>query len=180
MFNPDYTARGIRETEVRTIREFLEHHRDDLTGVVLDYGSGRQPYRSLISGYGRYLAWDRPDFPGAIEGVEGTGPAFEADKHKEMIDTVVCTQVIQYVDNPGWLLARIDDWLKPGGVLLMTGPGNWPEVEPNDIIRYTRSGIEHVLTVGRWDDVVVHSRHGIEVNDIRMSLGWAARAVKPS
>lgn len=179
MFHPDYTARGIRETEVRTIREFLEHHRDDLTGIVLDYGSGRQPYRNLISGYGRYLAWDRPDFPGAIEGVEGTGPPFDPAEHSGMIDTVVCTQVIQYVASPGWLLANIEGWLKPGGVLLLTGPVNWPEVEADDVVRHTRTGIEYLLTVGGWEDITVHSRHGIEINDIRLSLGWAARAVKP-
>lgn len=170
------TARGIRETESKSIRMFLQHHADFLRGDVLDYGCGTQPYKTLIEESGGvYHGFDRNVFPGRIEGVGNVGSGVP----NVLFDTVVCTQVIQYVDDAPWLLRQISSRLKTGGVLLLTGPGNWPEVEPDDIVRYTRSGIEHYLTVGGWEDVVVHNRHGIAVNDIRLSLGWAAWAVKP-
>jgi 2-polyprenyl-3-methyl-5-hydroxy-6-metoxy-1,4-benzoquinol methylase len=93
---------------------------------------------------------------------------------------VVCTQVVQYAPSPRVLIAKTWAQLKPGGVLLLTGPTNWPEVEPTDLWRLTRAGIETVLHELGWKDIVVFSRHGTEADGQRLSYGWAARAVRPT
>jgi SAM-dependent methyltransferase len=180
VFNPAYTVRGIRETESRSIRQVLEHFQDDLRGDVLDFGCGTQPYRSLVEGYGgTYEGYDRHTFPGAVEGVGDVGDR-PFEEMAGRYDTVVCTQVIQYCVQPLVLLMAMAMTLRPGGVLLMTGPGNWPEVEPSDACRFTRAGIARLLNYsGHYEeDPVVYNRHGIAINDVRLSLGWAARAVR--
>lgn len=175
MFNPHYTVLGIRATETKSIRLFLNHHADKLGGNVLDWGCGTQPYRTLIEEHGgTYIGRDWTGLPGNIEGV---GDVQEGESAS--CDTIVCTQVVQYVENIRGFLGELLGLVEPGGTLLLTGPANWPETEPSDIVRYTRTGIEHHLVRGGWENVVVHSRHGIAVNDIRLSLGWAAYATKP-
>lgn len=48
--------------------------------------------------------------------------AFEAGDWEEPFDVVVCADVLEHVANPAAMLARIRDWLSPGGILLASIP----------------------------------------------------------
>lgn len=168
------TRVSIREEERRTIRAFLDH----MAGVfaaarVLDYGCGTKPYRELIEGHGgRYVGFDRSHFPGSTARTD-RGANDPLDPTNGW-DVVVCTQVIQYWPDPEAELRAILHALRPKGWLLMTGPVNWEEIENEDLVRFTKAGIEKLLNDVGFYDVTAFSRHGIELNDIQLSLGWAA------
>lgn len=159
----------LYEAEASSIRGFLEAHADKLGGTVLDYGCGRQPYRDIvIKAGGTYFAYDRPGFGGSqVE--EHIGVPVAA------VDAVICTQVIQYVTNPPEFVESLHFMLAPGGWLLMTGPTNWPVLEPADLWRLTPAGIAHLLGA-RFPLVEVAERHTIRSNGRPWLCGWAAVA----
>ena len=159
----------LYEAEAGSIRGFLQAHADKLTGTVLDYGCGRQPYRGIVeqSG-GTYFAYDRPGFGGSVVEENVGVPVAH-------VDAVICTQVIQYVANPSEFIDVLAHHLRDGGWLLMTGPTNWPVLEGADLWRLTPAGIAHLLEA-RVALVEVERRHEIRSQGCQWLCGWAAVA----
>jgi len=101
-------------------------------------------------------------------------------------DTILCTQVIQYLPDPRRELGWFYQWLNPGGYLVMTGPTNWEEVEESDLWRFTRSGIRK-LVEGRVGEsgatgfqvLICESRAELDLGGgAKFSLGWGVVARK--
>jgi hypothetical protein len=147
---------GLRERERESIRAFVERAAEDgfLRGKVLDYGCGRQPYRAIVEAAGAdYCAYDLASFPGNVSGVD----IDECVDDVWAFDAVLCTQVLQYVPLYGpkqdlrALLADIHSALiQRKGHLVLTYPTTWPEVEHEDLVRFTKSGMERLLEEARF------------------------------
>jgi len=147
----------LRELERNSIRAFVTQAASEgyLSGRVLDYGCGKQPYRDVVEAAGgTYTPYDAPSFPGNVGTLDTTGDAWGHD-----FDTVLCTQVVQYVEDVPEFLRRlrIERLAKGGGVLVLTYPTNWPEVEEADLHRFTRAGMGRLL-VDAGFTVVMHQR----------------------
>lgn len=141
---------------------------------VLDYGCGRQPYREIIEGNGGiYSGWDSAMFPASVwEGDDEAPP-------QGPFDVILCTQVIQYVPRPeGWLRLRMQD-LVPGGVIVMTGPTNWPVVENEDLWRFTVRGVGTLLVQAGFDHVAAGQRASVVAEGEEWPLGWWASGTRP-
>lgn len=163
---------ALRELERDSIRQFVASCAPLLTGRVLDYGCGLSPYRDLVTG--EYRGYDHPGNPAFVSG----GPTVPHDPldYGDRFDTILCTQVIQYVRYPALLLARFQVALAGGGHLILTGPTNWPVVEPEDRHRFTSRGIVALLIdagfiVGRCEE-----RASFEALGNRFPLGYGAVA----
>lgn len=162
----------LRELERASIHRFVADSAPYLTGRVLDYGCGLSPYRDLVPG--EYVGYDRPALPGFIAGGPDAPDPLDSG---DVFDAILCTQVIQYVRYPAKLLTRLQHGLRSGGHLVMTGPTNWPVVEPTDRHRFTVVGITALLLDAGF--VVPHCSYRAEVTALgnRFPLGWAALAV---
>ena len=171
---------NLRDVERDSIRRFVQQAASEgyLSGRVLDYGCGRQPYRDIVEAAGgEHFPFDREDFPGNVGGVSFAYPSREIG-----IDTILCTQVIQYVPNeyvgegaevdahyesgPTSFLRGLQTFLYwstkrwvtgNDGYLVMTYPTNWPEVEPEDLHRFTKAGMERLLIEAGFT-IVTHER----------------------
>ncbi len=176
----------LRELEAASIRAFVQSCSEHFTGRdVLDYGAGKSPYRDIVEAAGgRYLAFDHPLFPGNVSEEVYDDAAGEND-----FDTVLCTQVIQYVSGspsiPGFyegvydeatFLAGIAAELKPNGVLVLTFPTNWPEVDPEDLHRFTASGMKRLLTEAGFTVERMERRAEIANRSDVFALGYGAVA----
>lgn len=164
---------SIRDQEGASIRAFLQEHSGVFEGAdVLDFGCGRQQYRPIIEAAGgRYHGYDRVDFPGNISG-EDIGAADTTN-----YNVIVCTQVIQYVPDALGLLAEFHALLSVGGTLLMTGPTTWPEVEKEDIHRFTRAGIERLALSAGFGPVTVEERLRLDIDPMfKLLIGWQLEA----
>lgn len=172
---------SLRDTETASIRAFLESHADKLGGTVLDYGCGRQPYRDIVEAAGgHYVGYDRHDYGGSV--VTENHPPRRRDSgnplrwHGTRWDTVICTQVIQYVDDPGEFVEDIYRYLGEGAWLLITGPTNWPVVEHADLWRFTINGVARILEYAGFTVMEANERHGIMHGGENWSCGWAIAA----
>ena len=158
---------SLRELEAESIRAFVQQAANDgyLSGRVLDYGCGKQPYRDIVEAAGgEYHGYDCAEFPANVSGenVGVLGPP-------RTYAAILCTQVLQYIpheffaegnyydahyiDGPAQFLAELKWLFRKDGYLVMTYPTNWPEVEPEDLHRFTKAGMERLLTEAGFEIV---------------------------
>jgi 2-polyprenyl-3-methyl-5-hydroxy-6-metoxy-1,4-benzoquinol methylase len=100
---------------------------EGLAGSLLDFGAGRGDLLQLLHARGGFASltgvdiFSRPsEFPGAIDWIE-------QDLNQPLViarqfDVVVCSEVIEHLENPRLTLRSIHEALKPAGVLLLTMP----------------------------------------------------------
>jgi SAM-dependent methyltransferase len=150
----------------RDVRRFLKNH----TGEVLDVGCGGCPFRVLVERMGsRYrgidvdlsseFGYEQPDI--LRFGENSSIPLPDAS-----IDAILCTEVLEHVENPAPLVSEMWRVLKPGGHVLVTVP--WSaryHYIPHDYYRYTPSGLRIIL--GSFSSVDVHPQG----NDITAIVG---------
>lgn len=158
--------KDIRTIEKPSIEVFVQDAADCdyLSGRVLDYGCGEQPYRYLIerSIFNAYIGFD-PAVPDYSDDWRPKGP----------FDAILCTQVIQYLEYPQDVLREFKQSLRNGGHLVITGPTSWPIVEANDYWRFTPNGAVRLLERCGFS-ISITSRRGDFAfgNDNRWCLGW--------
>jgi 2-polyprenyl-3-methyl-5-hydroxy-6-metoxy-1,4-benzoquinol methylase len=135
------TGSEIRSYQRQELSTFVSAQ--DYAGKrVLDYGCGAAPYRLIVEdGGGRWNGYNRSYYPGGAQ--VDLGPA---EPLEQEWDLILCTQMLQYVPAPSDLLADFRKALSPGGRLVLTYATNWPEVETEDLFRFTRSGMELLLS----------------------------------
>ena len=129
---------------LRQRREIFRHWIDsmDLRHVsVLDVGGRMQPYRQLFDRYEpRYVAIDLRVTP-LVSAVADAGCLpFASDS----FDVAICTQTLQYVQDPRRALAEIHRVLKPSGVLLLSVPAIYPIDSLKDRWRFLPAGIQEL------------------------------------
>lgn len=113
--------------------------------MYLDVGCGNKPYASLFPQATFYFGIDITHVNSAADIVADLQRGLPLASGK--INCVICTQVIEHIRSPNLLLAEIHRVLKPEGQLFLSAPMYWPHhEEPNDFYRYTRYGLEYLLT----------------------------------
>ena len=160
-------ADPIRAMERASIRAFMEQHKEKLKERVLDFGSGEQPYRDLIEG---------DYFP--FEGSE-----IQLLENIAEVDTIMCNQVLQYVDVPDFTLQVFASHLTPGGHLILTYATNWDEV-PNDCYhgshcdrwRFTKKGMEDLLARAGFEVLEHQRRCEVRVGAFTFPIGYGVVA----
>lgn len=164
---------ALRDIERKSIRDYLASKLHLMRGDILDLGAGEQPYRDLISPAGRYYPWDADHLPDNHSGNINADKSWRGGSW----DTIICTQVLQYVPDTLEFLEAIREALNPGGVLVMTGPTNWPVVQPLiDLRRWTTGGIMEELAEAGFVDIEVQDRAAVRFENEYWSLGWGATA----
>jgi SAM-dependent methyltransferase len=128
-------------------------------GCLLDIGCGNKPYQPLVEGLVReYVGCDVVQ--SSDQCVDVICPATKLAFEEQAFDTVLCTQVIEHIDDHSALLSEIFRVLRPGGKLVLSGPMYWPlHEEPHDYFRFTEYGFEYLLCKAGFE-VVSISRNG--------------------
>ena len=116
------------------------------SGVLLDYGCGGQPYRSLFeTRVDKYIGADVAAAIGVsldLVITPGTPLALEC----QSVDTVLSTQTLEHVYDFRSYLAECRRLLRPGGNLILTVPMQWRMHEvPFDYWRFTKYGVISAL-----------------------------------
>jgi SAM-dependent methyltransferase len=129
-----------------------------LTGMVLDFGAGSQPYRSLLKNCSSYvsLEYDTPqNRERKVADIFYNGHTIPAESSS--YDGILSTQTLEHVPNPDVIVAEWARVLKVGGMLLITMPFMWPEHEmPYDYQRYSSGGLRRLLEKSGFEIVEQH------------------------
>ncbi len=106
---------------------------------ILDYGCGGSPYRSL---HPNPICYHRADYLGVPSTDYQFGPDSRISATDAFYDHVLSTQVLEHVGSPQSYLAECIRVLKPGGSLVLTTHGLYPDHAcPHDFRRWTAEGI---------------------------------------
>ena len=110
---------------------------------VLDVGGRLQPYRPLVEKKAQdYIAIDLQ--PTSL--VDTVARAEQLPFVSEHFDLVFCTQVLEYVPDPGLAVDEIRRVLKPGGLLLLSVPALFPRDSEQDCWRFQPAGLRLLLS----------------------------------
>ena len=125
----------------------IQKHSSSLTGILLDFGCGSKPYKSLIT-VDQYIGLDfeNAGHDHANEEIDVYYDGKSIPFADNFFDSVLCSEVFEHLfDLPGTLL-ELNRVLKQGGKMLVTCPFVWGEHEvPYDYARYTRFGLQDIF-----------------------------------
>ena len=147
------------DLERPSIRKFMEDHKNLFKGRVLDFGSGSQPYKDLVSG--EYIPYD-----------------LDLKMPFGKFDVIICNQVMQYITNPAEQIKEFYSLLNKDGLLIMTYPTHWEEVELEDLWRFTKTGMGFLLFRAGFKVIEHTERCSIPFEDFKLSIGYGVIAKK--
>jgi SAM-dependent methyltransferase len=129
--------------------------RNDLGPLrVLDVGCGFKPYEPIFAPYASsYVGVDSG--PHAAPDVVGTAERIPVDDGS--FDVVLCSQVLEHVDDPAQVVRELARVTAPGGrVLLSTHGVQAYHPSPQDLWRWTHAGLERLFEQnGSWSRIAV-------------------------
>ena len=156
IFQYDYlTLRRLSDDVQRLIAE-LPPARPG--AVVLDLGSDKCPYRTLLESRG--YAVKTLDLT-LEHGADYAGSVEETGLPSESFDLVLCTQVIEHCMNPWRALAEARRVLKPAGALIVSAPHVWfYHPHPTDHWRFTQEGMVRLCKDAGLEPTVLLAQGG--------------------
>jgi len=130
---------------LRRRRQIFEAGLDRLPGsalCVLDIGGRLQPYRPLLGTRTKsYVAVDLQMTP-----LVNVGAAAEALPFRDaQFDFVICTQVFEYLPDPGLATAEIKRVLRKGGILFLSAPSVFLRDNDKEYWRFLPESLRHLL-----------------------------------
>lgn len=124
------------------LREALENLPDYNPSRILDFGSGGSPYRDLFPN----IDYQRADFAHSDDLDYIIEPGRKLDAPDASFDLILSTQVLEHVPDYHFYLAESRRLLKPGGRMILSSHGFYPEHGfPFDFHRWTINGISNDL-----------------------------------
>lgn len=120
---------------------------------ILDFGCGGSPYQSLFPSE----VYHRADFV-KVAGIDFTvsEDSLVPAAQSEAYDLVLSTQVLEHLSSPTNYLQESARVLKPGGTLVLTTHGTFPEHGvPYDYQRWTSDGLRRLVGQNGFEDVQI-------------------------
>jgi SAM-dependent methyltransferase len=128
--------------------------------AVLDVGCGERPYEPFFADFEcRYVGLDAN--PGPTVDVVGTGEELPFDDAE--FDCVLCTQVLQYIQDPHRAVREMHRVLRPGGVALISTHGiSFVDRSGADMWRWTQHGLRALAeSAAPWTRLKVYCAAGV-------------------
>lgn len=135
------------------------------SGLLVDVGCGEKPYASLTEGLvSRHVGIDHPGTQHDKANVDIMASAYATGIRSSRVDTVLCTAVLEHLERPQDALMEMARILRPGGYLILSTPLFWHLHEaPRDFFRYTRYGLEYLLSTAGLRSVELRPLSGFVV-----------------
>lgn len=144
-FNPNITYPAYLARN-RLLKAITPHARK-LTGIMLDFGCGSKPYKTLFN-VEKYIGLDfeNPGHPHINEQIDVFYDGKKIPFENEYFDSVFSSEVFEHVFNLDEILKEINRVMKPRALMLITCPFAICEHEvPHDFARYSSYGIKYLL-----------------------------------
>lgn len=134
IFNPNRRAIELFvEEKSRTLKE---------NSKVLDAGAGPCPYKKFFA----HCKYEATDFKDPHKILNFICSLDKIPKKKETYNAIICTEVLEHVEDPQTVLKEFHRILKKKGKLFATVPQSWMiHQEPYNFFYFTKYGMESLL-----------------------------------
>ena len=141
------------------LEQAMQEH---LFGRVLDIGCGAKAKRHLAGPrITEYVGLDHPESPHGSEQVDILATAYQIPQPEAAFDGIVCTAVLEHLEDPAAALREALRVLRPGGFAVYTVPLFWHVHEaPRDFYRYTKYGLQHLFQAAGFEVVRLSAASG--------------------
>jgi ubiquinone/menaquinone biosynthesis C-methylase UbiE len=147
-------ARELKNVLVnRIVNRALKEVAPRAYGRMLDVGCGEKPYQHLFAPYvAEHVGLDHEETLHDIGNADLIGTAYSMPADDASFDTLLCTAVLEHLEEPARALAEARRVLRPGGVAIYTVPFIWHlHEEPRDFFRYSKHGLRHLFDQAGFD-----------------------------
>lgn len=146
----------------RAARSIRAHAITYLRGRLLDIGCGAKWKWDLVGDIiDTYVGLDHKDSLHDTAHVDLFGTATDVPEPDGSFDSILCTTVLEHLEEPGQALRESFRVLKPGGYALYTAPFFWHlHEQPRDFFRYSRYGLTHLFESAGYDIVELEPLSG--------------------
>jgi SAM-dependent methyltransferase len=141
------------------LRRIFEHY---ARGRLIDVGCGEKPYRDLAASYvDEHIGVDHEKTAHDTSNVDAFGTAYQLPFDGESFDTVLCTDVLEHLEEPSIAVAEAWRVLRAGGHAIYTAPMFWHlHEEPRDYYRFTKYGLEYLFVKNGFEVVEIKALSG--------------------
>ena len=148
-----------------------------IKGILADVGCGKKPFAPLLKPFiHRHIGIDHPDTLHGFEHIDVIGTVYNTGLKSNICDSVLCSAVLEHLEEPGEAICEAFRILKPMGHAVYSVPFIYPVHEaPRDFFRYTRYGIGHLFTKAGFEIVNIEPMAGYFLTVAQfLSFGIAA------
>lgn len=134
-------------------------------GKMLDIGCGEKPYKEMASPYvEQHIGVDHENTFHDKENIDLSGTAYQIPVEANSVDCVLCTYVLEHLEEPGEAITESYRVLKEGGYAIYTVPLFWHVHEaPRDFYRYTEFGLKYLFEKSGYEIVEIKPLTGFVV-----------------
>lgn len=134
-------------------------------GIMLDIGCGEKPYKEMASPYVQeHVGVDHEDTFHDKSNVDLPGTAYEIPVEDNSVDSILCTYVLEHLEEPSLAITESYRVLKEGGYAIYTVPLFWHVHEaPRDFYRYTEFGLKYLFEKSGFEVVEINALTGFVV-----------------
>lgn len=125
----------------------IRHASSNAHGVLLDVGCGGKRYANVFAPFvKRYLGLEYSRDSGYRANLaDFCADALQLPLLDKSVDTVLCTEVLEHLDDPEKAIAEIARVLRADGVVITTAPFFFPIHDAADFFRYSRDGVASLM-----------------------------------
>jgi SAM-dependent methyltransferase len=172
-FNPVFFIR-------RRLHSQIKSEVSDIKGIVMDFGCGSKPYRSLFIECKEYIGVDfEPIEASKDPQVDVYYNGKEIPFEDKKFDAIFCTEVVEHLFNLDEILEEFHRVLKDDGKIIFTYPFAWPEhAQPYDFARYTSFATRHLMEKHNYS-IIKYEKTGNFIEVIAQLIAFYFNTIMP-
>jgi len=132
-------------------------------GKLVDIGCGEKPREDMLAPYvTEHIGLDHEDTLHNKSKIDLFGTAYDIPVEDEYFDTVLCTAVLEHLEEPDKAIKEANRVLRRGGYAIYAVPLFWHlHEEPRDFYRYTKYGLKYLF-----------EKNGFEIVELKPLSGF--------
>lgn len=131
----------------------------------IDFGRGEKPYANLVRPYAtEHIGLDHQETLHDKSKIDLFGAAYDIPVEDEYFHAVLCTAVLEHLEEPDKAIKEANRILRRGGYAIYTVPLFWHlHDEPRNFYRYTTCGLKYLFEKSGFEVVELKALSGFWV-----------------
>lgn len=156
IFNENWLVYKIMDVTILTsLQEYAR-------GKLVDVGCGNKPYENMVTPYVTdHISVDHQDTLHDRSRIDRVGTASDIPAEDNEFDSVICTAVLEHLEEPDKAIKETKGVLKKGSYAIYTVPLFWHlHEEPRDFYRSTKYGLKYLFEKNGFEIVELKALSG--------------------